>query len=357
MFNNGSAAMSIKNPHFNPEKFLTYATEHDFGDVHFKFDNATGLHAIVAIHSTHNGPALGGCRFVEYTHWHAGLYDAMRLARAMSYKAAIVNLPLGGGKSVLLKPPHPIDRQAYFAAFGKFVDQLAGRYITAVDVGSTDADMRIIQQHTPYVAIDHLGEPSTNTALGVIYAMQAAVKFKLKRDDLAGLHVAIQGVGKVGYDLARRLHQQGVKLTVADVDTLATQRVHAEFAADIVAVDDIHKIACDIFCPCALGATINPNTIQQLQTGIIVGSANNQLDNAETAALLFAKNILYAPDYLANAGGLIYAANRYADKSLAYIEQKTRAIYDTLLEVLDRSQIENKPTSVITDTMAKERLS
>jgi leucine dehydrogenase len=204
-----------------PDDFMDYALSHDFGDLHFKVDKNTGMKAIIAIHSTKLGPSLGGCRFIEYPDTTTALYDAMRLARGMSYKAASVNLPLGGGKAVILKPTKPYDREAYLHSFGGFVNDLGGRYITALDSGTELSDMDIIAQHTPYVASlsSHNGDPSPYTAMGILRGIEAAVLFKLNKTSLEGLHIAIQGLGHVGYHLARHLHELGARLTVADIAT------------------------------------------------------------------------------------------------------------------------------------------
>lgn len=340
------------------DDFLDYAISHGFGDLHFKVDSETGMKAIVAIHSTKLGPALGGCRFIEYPNTESAINDAMRLARGMSYKAASVNLPLGGGKSVIIKPTKAYDREAYLHAFGQFVNDLGGRYITALDSGTQLSDMDIIAQHTPYVASlsSHNGDPSPSTAKGVLRGIQAAVEFKLGKDKLNGLHIAIQGLGHVGYLLAGHLHELGVKLTVADVNTIAVERAVKEFGATVVATDVIHKVPCDVFAPCALGAIINDITINQLQTPIVAGAANNQLAHTYHGQLLHDKGILYAPDYVINAGGLIFAASKYLHTHETQINQQIDNIRTSMLEIFSRSQKENRPASEVADTLAQEKL-
>ena len=261
------------------DDFLEYALLHGFGDLHMKVDPQTGMKAIIAIHNTKLGPALGGCRFIEYPSTKAALFDAMRLARGMSYKAASVNLPLGGGKSVIIKPKGPYDRTAYLHRFGEFINELGGRYITALDSGTELKDMDIIAQHTPYVASlsSHNGDPSPSTAKGVLRGIQAAVSFKLGKESLNGLHVAIQGLGHVGYLIAQHLHSLGARLTVADIAPGAVERAVKEFGATVVSTETIHKVPCDVFTPCALGAIINDVSINELQTTIVAGAANNQL--------------------------------------------------------------------------------
>ncbi|KTD46095.1 Glu/Leu/Phe/Val dehydrogenase [Legionella quinlivanii] len=340
------------------DDFLEYALGHGFGEVHFKVDSATGMKAMVAIHNTKLGPALGGCRFIEYPNTQSAIYDAMRLARGMSYKAASVNLPLGGGKAVIIKPAGNYDREAYLHAFGEFVNDLGGRYITALDSGTELRDMDIIAQHTPYVASlsSHNGDPSPSTAKGVLRGIQAAVEFKLGKSSLSGLHVAIQGLGHVGFLLARHLHEQGAILSVSDVNPEVVERAVKEFGATAVSTDVIHKLPCDVFAPCALGAIINDMSIGQLQTTIIAGAANNQLAHSYHGQLLHEKGILYAADYVINAGGLIFAASKYLHTPEDLVNQQIDSIRTHLLEIFSRSQRENQPTSVIADTIAQEKL-
>ncbi|ARG97119.1 Leu/Phe/Val dehydrogenase [Legionella micdadei] len=340
------------------DDFLDYALVHGFGDLHFKVDPETGMKAIIAIHSTKLGPALGGCRFIEYPNTTSAIYDAMRLARGMSYKAASVNLPLGGGKAVVIKPNKPFDREAYLHAFGKFVNELNGRYITALDSGTQLSDMDIIAQHTPYVASlsSHNGDPSPSTAKGVLRGIQAAVEFKLGKNKLEGLHIAIQGLGHVGYLLAGHLHELGAKLTVADIKATNVERAVKEFGAEVVPTESIHKVPCDVFAPCALGAIINDRTIGQLQTPIIAGAANNQLAHTYHGQLLHEKGILYAADYVINAGGLIYAASKYLHTPEQLVNQQIDGIHTSLLAIFARSMRENLPASEIADTLAQEKL-
>lgn len=295
------------------DDFLDYALSHDFGDLHFKVDPKTGMKAIIAIHNTKLGPALGGCRFIEYPNTYAAIQDAMRLARGMSFKAASVNLPLGGGKSVIIKPKGPFDRAQYMHQFGRFVNELNGRYITALDSGTELPDMDIIAEHTPYVASlsKYDGDPSPSTAKGILRGIQAAVAFKLGKESLQGIHVAIQGLGHVGFLLAKHLHELGATLTVADVSPAAVDRAVTQFGAKSVSSDQIHKVPCDVFAPCALGAIINDITISQLQTTIVAGAANNQLAHTYHGNKLHDKGILFAVDYVINAGGLIFAASKY----------------------------------------------
>lgn len=346
------------NKNTGSDDFLDYALKHGFGELHFKVDVETGMKAIVAIHNTKLGPALGGCRFIEYPNTATALNDAMRLARGMSYKSALANLPLGGGKSVIIKPAGNYDRAAYMHRFGEFINTLGGRYVTALDSGTQLSDMDIIGQHTPYVASlsSYNGDPSPSTATGVFRGIQAAVLFKTGKESLDGLHIAIQGLGHVGYAVARRLHACGVRLTVADINPVTVENIVKELGAIAVSTHDIHKIPCDVFAPCALGAIINDETLPQLQTSIIAGAANNQLAHTYHGQRLHDKGILYATDYVINAGGVIFAAGKYLNTPEATVNDQIDAIRTTLLDIFARSTHEDRPTSDIADAMAQEKL-
>ena len=338
--------------------FFDYAASHDFGEIHIKIDPKTGMRAIVAVHSTKLGPALGGCRFIEYPNTDTALYDAMRLARGMSYKAASVGLPLGGGKAVIIKPQADYDHTGYFEAFGQFVDSLGGRYITAMDSGTELADMDIIRENTPYVATCSKlqGDPSPSTVQGVLYGIQAAAEFKWQNPSLKNLHIAIQGLGHVGYGLAEKLHAMGVKLTVADVNPAACERAANTLQAKVVSTDEIHTLDCDIFAPCALGGILNDESIKALKAPVIAGGANNQLAHSYHGQVLHDLGILYAPDYVINAGGLIFAADNYLDSLGKPLDKQLAQINTSLTEIFERSARENKPTSTIADTIAQEKL-
>ncbi|KTC84352.1 Leu/Phe/Val dehydrogenase [Legionella cincinnatiensis] len=351
--------ISNSNQTIADDDFLDYALSHGFGDLHFKVDPETGMKAIIAIHNTKLGPALGGCRFIEYPNTQAAVKDAMRLARGMSFKAASVNLPLGGGKSVIIKPREPFDRAQYMHQFGKFVHELNGRYITALDSGTELKDMDIIAEHTPYVASlsKYDGDPSPSTARGILRGIQAAVAFKLGKDSLSGIHVAVQGLGHVGFLLCKHLHELGAKLTVADVSPAAVERAVTQFGAKPISTEQIHKVPCDVFAPCALGAIINDLTLPQLQTTIVAGAANNQLAHTYHGKKLHDKNILFAVDYVINAGGLIFAASKYLHTPEEKINEQIDAIYTHLMEIFTRSAKENLPTNEIADHLAQEKLS
>lgn len=328
-----------------------------FGELHLRVDPNTGLHAIIAIHSTKRGPALGGCRFIHYDSSPEAIVDAIRLAKGMSYKAAVSNLPLGGGKAVIMKPKNLSDRAALFRAFGHFIQDLGGRYITALDSGTQLSDMDAISEISPYVASKTSdGDPSPYTAQGIFRGIQAIVKYRFKREDLKGLHVAIQGVGAVGYLLARHLHEAGAVLSVADINPEATQRCQKEFGATIVDLHQIHTIACDILAPCALGATLNDITIPEIKAQIIAGCANNQLAKEHHGQVLRERNIIYAPDYVINAGGLIHAATKYLHLSDAKAAQHIEGIYDVIYTICERADKLDQPTSAIANSIAEERL-
>lgn len=349
--------------HFNTDpslrsdkSLLALADERGYGDFHVKIDPVTGLHAIIAIHSTTLGPAIGGCRCAHYERFEDAVVDALNLGRGMSLKAAIHNLPHGGGKAVLIKPKDGIsDRAAYFKALGRFVDQCGGRYITAVDSGTTPADMDAVVQETPYVLCNTFddgssGDPSPATATGVLRALQAAIKFKLNRDDMTGLHIAVQGLGNVGMSLAQQIHELGGKLSVCDVNPANTDAAAKNFGATVVEPTEIHQVECNAFAPCAFGGVLNDSTIPELRTQIVCGAANNQFAKPEHSELLAQRDILFVPDFVANGGGLIAVSVVYAKQPLDNITRLVDGIYDTTLDILTQAQSKNK----LTDRMAIE---
>jgi len=335
--------------------------DYDYGEVHFKLDKASCLKAIVAIHDTRLGPSLGGCRFIHYDSDEDALVDALRLARGMTYKAALAGLPHGGGKSVLIRPPQHFDRVALFRAFGKFVDDLGGHYITAEDSGTGLEDMEVIRSTTKWVTgVDPShggsGDPSPFTALGVRRGIEACVAKKLGKKTLEGVHVAVQGVGHVGYHLCKELHSSGARITVADVDPLKAERAHREFGAKVVPLDAIFDVDCDVFAPCALGSALNDDTISRLKARIVAGAANNQLAVPRNGDDLHARGILYAPDYAINAGGLVNVAQEVVGYDEAKARAKTMAIHDTIAEIIDRSEKLKAPTYKVADMLVEERL-
>ncbi len=340
--------------------------KYQYGEVHVRRDAASGLMAIVAIHDTRLGPALGGCRFIPYAHEELALVDALRLARGMTYKAAITDLPLGGGKSVIMKPAGAFDRRALFQAFGRFVEHLGGRYITAEDSGTSVEDMVVIREETKHVtglppAQGGGGDPSPLTALGVRRGIEASVRHAFGRD-LDGVRVAIQGVGHVGYYLSKELHALGAKLVVSDIDATRTARVRDEFGATVVPNDRIFDQDADVFSPCALGAILDDATIPRLRVKVVAGAANNQLAEPRHGEALHARGIVYAPDYAINAGGLINvdAERRGHARGTGFDADGARArvlgIHDTILEIVDRAKRTNVPSFRVADQIVEERL-
>jgi leucine dehydrogenase len=326
-------------------------------NVVFGCDEATGLKCIIGIHNTNRGPALGGSRFWNYENEQAAITDVLRLSKGMTYKAAVTGLKLGGGKSVIIGDPKKIKTPDLMRAFGRIIERLNGSYITAEDVGTTVQDMDYIRESTAHVRgkSTGTGNPSPVTAYGTFMGLKAAVKHKLGTDDLTGLRVAVQGVGNVGYYLCKDLHEAGAKLVVTDINEDAVKRVVEEFGATAVGLGDIYTQDVDVYAPCALGATVNDVTLDLLKAKIIAGAANNQLAEAKHGQSVKDLGILYAPDYVINAGGLINVYNETPDYDPAVVNEQVEGIYDTLLEIFQRADKDNKPTSVIADTMAEER--
>ena len=352
----------LNHHHHTHEGLMRYARMLGFGDIHIRIDSNTGLHAIIAIHSTKRGPAIGGCRFYSYSSIDLALKDAIQLSYMMTLKAAFTNLPHGGAKAVILKPSTTItNRKALFRSFGDFVHDINGRYITAMDIGTTTQDMDIIAECTPHVigaaGTDKLqSDPSPFTSRGIFLGIKAAAKFKLNRDTIEGLHVVIQGGGKTAYNLARLLNQAGVTISMCDTRLEVTQQFADEFQARVVSPEKIYDVPCDIFSPCAIGGVINLNTLNRLQTSIIAGSANNQLAHRKYGIIAHQRGFLYVPDYVINAGGLIQAASVHDYHNIDIANQLIDNLYDCLLKLFDRSVKENIPTTEVADLMAKEKL-
>lgn len=334
---------------------FTLAKQHQFGKIHFKNCEKSGMQAIIAIHNTKRGPALGGCRFIEYASTEHALIDALRLAQGMSYKAAMADLPLGGGKSVILKPSGDFSREAYMHSFGEFVDSLHGEYITALDSGTELTDMDIIAEHTRYLAskTTDYGDPSPHTVNGVIEGIKAACAFRFQHDSLEGLTMAIQGLGHVGHGVTEKLQAMGVRCIVADTNPKALASLKN---VQMVSTTDIHRVECDVFVPCALGGIIHPQSIHELQCKVIAGAANNQLLNTDCAYELQRKNILFTPDYVINAGGLIFAAGQYFKTPMEEIQAQIHQIYHRLIDIFQIAQNHAEPPSIIVDKIAKEKI-
>lgn len=342
------------------DSLVRYAELLGYGDVHIKVDKATGLQAIIAVNNLKRGPAIGGCRLAPYQTIDKAMEDALRLGYMMSYKAAINNLPHGGAKAVIVKPKIIENREAFFEKFGEFVNELGGRYITAVDSGTSPEEMDIISRKTPYVTCTTKsgadGDPSPLTALGVRRAIEAAVKFKMGKESIEGIHVAIQGAGHVGYALAQEVHALGAKITISDINLKSIQRCVDEFGANVVAPEDIYSVEADVFAPCAMGAVLNLKNIKQLKTSIVAGSANNQLSHSHYGSYMHERGILYAPDFLINAGGLIHVAVLYDHGDMNKSLEKINNIYHTVYDIYQRSAHENIPTNKIAEQIARDRL-
>jgi leucine dehydrogenase len=333
----------------------------EYEQVVYNHDPASGLKAIIAIHSTLLGPALGGTRFYPYGSEDEALADVLRLARGMSYKAAAAGLNLGGGKAVIIGDPKRIKSEPLLRAHGRFVESLGGRYITAEDVGTYTADMDFVALETRFVAGRSVGnggggDPSVNTAYGVLHGLRAVAEELWKEHGLAGRHVVVQGVGKVGYHLCRLLHQEGARLTVADVDLDQLAMAVNEFGADTVEPGKAHAVACDIFAPCALGAVVNDDTLPELKCAAIGGSANNVLARDEHGYALRQLGILYAPDYVINSGGLINVADELRGYSAERAKAKVEGIFGALRDIFHRAKAEGIPTSEAADRLATDRM-
>jgi leucine dehydrogenase len=321
----------------------------------------SGLRAIISLHSTALGPACGGTRVYPYKHTDAALTDVLRLSRGMSYKNAIADLPLGGGKAVFIGDPETDKTEGRLLAFADAVNTLGGRYITAMDVGMTQQDMQVIARGTKHAAgFDQPGKPGGDsgpmTALGVFLGLRAAVKHRLGVDTTKGLTIAIQGLGKVGMKLAHHLHEEGAKLIVSDVHQPAVERAVHAFGAQVADADKIATVECDIFSPNALGAILNAQVIPHMHARVVAGAANNQLAHDTDGAALAARGILYAPDYVINGGGVICVAGQIFAWNNAEIERRVRAIADRLAQIFSRAEQEGAPTSTIADRIAEERM-
>jgi leucine dehydrogenase len=324
------------------------------------YDEAAGLDGVIAIHSTARGPAAGGCRFWTYADESAAMADAVRLAEGMSYKNAMAELPFGGGKAVLRRPAGAFDRAALFEAFGEAVERLAGRYVTAEDVGTTVADMEAIARRTSHVAGRTAlpgragGDPSPWTALGVFEAMRAAVAFQ-SRSTLSGKVVSVLGVGNVGAHLCELLAEAGAELVVADIDPTRCAQMAERHAARVVSIDEIAGVAADVFAPCALGGALDAATVSALQARLVCGAANNQLASEDMADVLLARGVTYVPDYVANAGGIINVAAEYLRESADEVRQRVVRIGPRVAAVLEEAARDGLAPSTVADRTA-ERL-
>ncbi|CAH1745728.1 Leucine dehydrogenase [Thauera humireducens] len=339
----------------------------DFADheqVVFVSDDKSGLKAIIAVHNSNLGPALGGCRMWPYASEDEAIRDVLRLSRGMTYKSAMANLKLGGGKSVIIGNPRTQKTPELLAAFARALEQLNGRYIAAEDSGTSVADMKYMTQFTRHVAGIHdkpsdagtrSGDPSPATAYGTFIGIRAAVKERLGRDSLEGLRVAVQGVGNVGFDLARQLKAAGAQLWVTDIHREPLLQAGKELGATVVAPEEVFGLDVDVFAPCALGAILNDSTIPQLKAKVVAGAANNQLAEARHGAELLKRGILYAPDYVINAGGIIDVYHERIGFDRAALIKHIEGIEDNLMEIFERARKEERPTGEVADAIAEER--
>jgi leucine dehydrogenase len=342
-------------------EIFKYMEKYDYEQLVFCQDQNSGLKAIIAIHDTTLGPALGGTRMWTYDTEADAIEDALRLARGMTYKAAGAGLNLGGGKAVIIGDPRKDKNEEMFRAFGRYIQGLNGRYITAEDVGTTVADMDIIHMETDYVtgvspAFGSGGNPSPVTAYGVYRGMKAAALEAFGTDDLSGKVIAVQGVGNVAYHLCRHLHEEGAQLIVTDINKDNVQRAVEDFGAKAVDPNDIYGQDCDIFAPCALGGIINDNTIPQLKAKAIAGAANNQLREERHGDILQEMGVVYAPDYIINAGGLINVADELQGYNRERAMKKVETIYNSILKVFEIAKRDNIPTYKAADRMCEERI-
>lgn len=334
----------------------------DFDDhevVHFVTDRKSGLKAVIAVHSTHVGPGAGGVRFWHYAKSADAVADALRLSRGMSFKNAMAGLPLGGGKGVVLADSARTKTSEMFEAFGRAVDGLGGRYITAEDVGVNVADLVTVSKHTKYVsglpaaegAVG--GDPGPHTSYGIYLGVKAAVKRKLGKDSLDGLHIAIQGAGSVAGGVARLAAKDGARLSIADIDAARAHKLASDVQGEVVAPDAIMTLEADVFSPCALGAILTPASVAALRVPVIAGSANNQLLTPAEGELLHARGILYAPDYVINAGGIINVASEYlGDGDEATVKARIEQIPGRLDAIWDESDATGRDPAAVADAMA-----
>jgi leucine dehydrogenase len=342
-------------------EIFAYLEQYDYEQLVFCQDKLSGLKAIIAIHDTTLGPALGGTRMWTYATEDAAIEDALRLAKGMTYKNAAAGLNLGGGKTVIIGDPKKDKNEEMFRAFGRYIQGLNGRYITAEDVGTTVADMDLIHEETDYVtgispAFGSSGNPSPVTAFGVYRGMKAAAKEAFGTDSLDGKVVAVQGVGNVAYNLCRHLHEEGAKLIVTDINKEAVKKAVDKFNAKAVNPEEIYGVECDIYAPCALGAVINEETIPQIKAKVIAGAANNQLKDTKHGDIIHELGVVYAPDYVINAGGVINVADELYGYNRERALKKVEQVYDNIEKVIGIAKRDRIPTYMAADRMAEERI-
>ena len=338
---------------------LTNMVSMDHEQVLFCQDRATGLKAIIAVHNTVLGPALGGTRMWNYSNEEDAITDVLRLSRGMTYKNSISGLNLGGGKAVIIGDSHTQKNEALFRRFGQFVDSLSGKYITAEDVGISPQDMVWVNQETKHVAglPGKSGDPSPVTAYGVYVGMKACAKAQFGKDSLEGIKVAVQGAGHVGQYLMKHLKDEGAKVFVTDIHEPSLKEVSEKYGATIVGLDEIYDLDVDVYAPCALGATVNDDTLNRLKCSIIAGAANNQLkEEVVHGKSVMEKGIIYAPDFMINAGGVINCFAEVDGRTSEWAMEKAAQIYDTTEEIINRSKENSTPTYAIANKMAEDRI-
>lgn len=340
-----------------PELFdLLSAMGHE--QVVINYDPSCNYRSIIAVHDTTLGPALGGTRFWSYATDREALVDVLRLSRGMTYKAAVAGLNLGGGKAVIIGDNKVRDREMLMRAHGRAIDSLGGRYITAEDVGVSVEDMDFVHMETEFVVgiQDRSGDPSPVTAYGVYRGIKACALKKYGSDELKGRAVAVQGAGHVGYHLCRYLVEEGAKVFVCDIDAAKTVRAREDLGAEVVSIDEIYDVEANIFAPCAMGAAVNDESLPRFNVDIVAGAANNQLQSAEHGNQLDDRGILYAPDYVINAGGLINVYSELAGWSLERSKRKAGEIYNVLLAIFDLAESEGITSGAAADRVAERRL-
>ncbi len=342
-------------------KIFNYLEEYDYEQLIFAQDNESGLKAIIVIHDTTLGPALGGTRMWTYKSEDDAIIDSLRLARAMTYKAAAAGLNLGGGKAVIIGDPSKDKSEALFRSFGRYIQSLNGRYITAEDVGTSVQDMDWVHLETDYVTgispvFGSGGDPSPATAYGTYIGMKAAAKVAFGDDSLMGKTIAVQGIGSVAYNLLKYLHDEGANLIVTDIFEEKIRLAVKEFGAKTVSADEIYGVECDIFSPNALGSIINDDTIPQFKAKLIAGAANNQLQEEHHGDLLHEKGIIYAPDFVINAGGLINVADELEIFNQERAKKKIEKIYDNILKVFEIVERDGIPSNIAVNRLAEERI-
>ncbi len=350
---------NIEDVNLSENPVISRMSEHNHEQLLFCNDNQTGLKAIIAVHNTVLGPALGGTRMWNYANEQEALIDVLRLSRGMTYKNSISGLNLGGGKAVIIGDSRKIKSEALFRRFGKFVNSLAGKYITAEDVGISPVDMAYVSMETEHVVglPGKSGDPSPVTAYGVYVGMKACAKIQFGRDSLEGKKVVVQGVGHVGEYLVASLAKEGAEIYVSDIYEPTLKRVAEKYNAKVVGIDEVYDVDMDIYAPCALGATINDDTLSRLKCSIIAGAANNQLaDEEKHGKAVMEKGIIYAPDFVLNAGGVINCYSEVKGLPSKWTMNKAEHIYDTIESIVRRSINEGVPTYQIANKMAEERI-